>query len=158
MIKRSVYVETSIISYLAARPSNQEITRLRQEATWKWWNSNRRDYRLLVSDTVVKEISDGDAVVAQKRKVLIEDIAVLPIIEETQRLADVLVDVGPVFDRNDAVHIAVAAMEGVDYLLTWDFKHINNATTQKRIEAFLKKAGCGFPLIRTPIDMLEDEK
>src|SRR3712207_1030532 len=119
-----VYLETTIFSYLAARPSGDLITAANQRLTHEWWDTRRADFDLCVSEAVLREIRGGDAQMARKRVELANGLSSLGVTEEVDAFAEVLVRRGLVSpkDATDAFHIAVASVHEVDYLLTWNCK------------------------------------
>ena len=128
-MKPKVYLETSIISYLTANPSSDVVTAGHQLTTYTWWESHRQDFELVISELVIQEASLGDPQMAQKRLDVLKDIEVLLVNDEARNLAKVLVVKKAVPEKAsaDALHIAVATVEKIDFLATWNFKHIANA-------------------------------
>lgn len=117
----TVYVETSVISYLAAAPSNDTVTRARQKSSREWWSRSAR-WELVVSASVMREALRGDHATAIKRLQLLTGLNVLPIAPEARRLSDEFLRRGvfPAKARGDADHVAVAAVNGIDFLVTWN--------------------------------------
>jgi predicted nucleic acid-binding protein len=154
----TVYLETSIIGYLASRPSRDLITAANQQLTRDWWDEHRQQYDLYVSETVVAECSAGDAQAAEDRLDAIGDIPVLDVGEAAENLADELVKRIPLPENAevDALHIAIATVNGINYLLTWNCAHIANAALQAQIEAICRSAGFEPPTICTPQQLMED--
>ena len=142
-MKESVYIESSVISYCTSRTSRDLIVAARQAITLEWWESKLTQYDAYVSPVVEREISAGDRDAARKRIRLILEIPSLRVTEESQKLADGLLaaQLLPPGSVDDALHIALASAHGMDYLLTWNFKHINNAETKSKIFYFYKKPG-----------------
>ena len=124
-----VYIETTIVSYLTARPSRDLILAAHQQITIEWWENRRADFDLYTSQFVIHESSAGEAAMTQKRLDALDGIALLAVSQEALDLARSLVEKGPIPEKAkvDALHIAVAASNGMDYLLTWNCKHIANA-------------------------------
>jgi hypothetical protein len=156
-MKQSVYIETSVISYLTARPSRDLIVAAHQEITREWWERRRADFEVFVSGFVLEEATQGDIDAAKRRTDVIADLAELLANDEVERLAEVLLIEGalPEQARYDALHIAVAAINGVDYLLTWNCKHIANVEKLSHIEALCRAEGYEPPRVCTPIELLE---
>ena len=154
----TVYLETSVISYLAARPSRDLLVAGQQQVTWEWWDKERHLYRLFISQTVVREASLGDPGVAKRRLAFLEGFELLGLDEGAYQLADDLIarQAVPEKARADALHIAVAAVNGVDYVLTWNCKHINNAHTRKLINSVCTDAGYDPPVLCTPQEIMEE--
>lgn len=150
-MKPRVYIETTIPSYLTARPSRQVRRQAHQEATRAWWG-RRHGYELFVSRLVIQECSAGDPEAAAERLAAIAGLTVLDQPPEADALAkSVYRDVPlPTKARLDAQHVAVAAVGRMDYLLTWNCRHIANATLRARIEAVCRAAGYEPPVICTP--------
>lgn len=157
-MKPKVYLETSILSYLTARPSNDLRAMANQSTTIEWWESRRPDFDIYISEFVVAESSQGDAEAAARRLEVISTIAELETTEAVRLLGRALVVNGPVSRgaEIDAYHIAVAAVNGMDYLLTWNCKHIANAAMRPKIELACRKHGFEPPTICTPQELMED--
>jgi len=158
-MKKSVYIETSIPSYLTARPSRDVRAAAWQQITSQWWDEARDHYELFTSALVIVEASDGNPEAAARRLKSLEGIEELLIDEEVQALAEKLVVEGgiPTVAKADALHVAVAAVHGVDYLLTWNCRHIDNATRKPIIRAICVTAGYSYPEICTPMELLPEE-
>ena len=153
--RETVYVETSVISYLTSKPSGDLVVRAHQELTKRWWADQRHRFRLFISPFVLTEIQGGDAQMAADRVTLVSGIEQLDVTEDAYRLATALIDGGPLPPKAkvDAYHIAVATVNGIDYLLTWNFKHIANATLRSRIEAICTAAGYEPPIMCSPAEL-----
>ncbi len=151
-----VYIETTIVSYLTARPSRDLILAAHQQITNEWWENRRADFDLYTSQFVIQESSAGEAAMAQKRLDALDGIALLAVSREALHLARSLVEKGPIPEKAkvDALHISVAASNGMDYLLTWNCKHIANAEMQTGIGKFCRSAGLEPPVICTPEELL----
>jgi len=156
---KSVYIETSIPSYLTARPSRDVRAAAWQEITVLWWDQARRHYDLYTSEIVVAESAEGDAVAAERRLTVLRDIPELPVDEEVEALAAKLVAAGgfPATAEVDALHVALAAVHSVDFLLIWNCRHINNADAKPLIRSICALAGHTCPEICTPQELLPDE-
>src|SRR3990172_8013037 len=131
----SAYVETSVISYYTARPSRDIVTAARQTLTQEWWEDARQRFDLYVSVLVVEEAKAGGVEAAQRRLVAISGLPILEINDDAERLGKRLMEERAIpFSRaEDALHISLAAVHGMDFLLTWNFRHINNAEMKARI-------------------------
>ena len=156
--KKKVYVETSVISNLTARPTYNLIDMARQVSTQTWWSLMRPKFDLYVSMLVFDETSRGDATAAQKRVEILDSVTLLPVTREMAILAERLLDATavPRTSYEDAVHIAAATVSGMDYLLTWSCKHIANAATMPKIYKVCGEANYRCPVICTP-DQLGEE-
>ena len=130
--RRKVYLETSVISYLTARPSKTILGAAHQQITAAWWEQ-RAAYELLVSESVLRECAAGDAAAAQKRLALVADLPLLRITENALDIAQALLErrIIPSKAAEDALHIAIATTHAVDYLLTWNCRHIANPELQR---------------------------
>ena len=153
----TVYIESSIISYLVARPSRDVVIAARQAITIEWWSNRRQNFEVLISALVEEEISSGDNEAAALRLKAVEGIASFSVTEQAQALAEHLIKRGAVPPQSveDALHIAIAAAQGADYLLTWNFKHINNAQTKARIAAAVEEYGYVCPVLCSPEELGE---
>jgi hypothetical protein len=152
----TVYLESSIISYLAARPSRDLITAARQQVTATWWDHHRADFRLFVSDEVVREIRDGDADAVARRVALLPGLEVLGVTAEAVEVAKALVDdrCMPREAASDALHVGIATVNGMEYLLTWNCSHIANAQMRGRIERLIRLRGHQPPVLCTPEELI----
>jgi predicted nucleic acid-binding protein len=157
-MRQRVYIETSVVSYLVARPSRDMVIAAHQELTREWWETRCLAFDLLISELVREEARKGDVGASDKRMIIIERIPILETSEAAVSLAEQLVSAGPIPSESaaDALHIAVAAVNGVDYLLTWNCKHLANAAHRNRIEALVEEAGYAPPIICTPEELMED--
>lgn len=128
----------------------------RQQTTIDWWNENRSKFRLLVSQPVIMEASSGDISAAKKRTTIIERIEKLDLNEEVFNLADFLFRRVPLPQKAevDALHIAVASVHNVDFILTWNFKHIANASIRSKLEVLTESKGFNLPVICTPEELI----
>ncbi len=157
-MRGKIYVETSVISYLTSRLSRDLIVAGHQQITQEWWANQRDKFELFVSQTVLEEIAGGDQEAAQQRLSVIESLPLLEITEEAIALAKDLVRLGRLPEKAavDALHIAIAVTNKVDYLLTWNCKHLANAALRSRIERVCRARGYDPVVICTPEELLED--
>jgi PIN domain len=155
-MKSKVYIETTVVSYLIARPSRDLIIAAHQQLTQDWWENRRVSFDLYASQLVIQESSAGDAVMAQKRLEALDQIPLLDVNRESIALARTLVEKGPIPEKAavDALHIAIATVHGMDYLLTWNCRHIANAEMQTAVAAVCRVAGYEPPVICTPEELL----
>lgn len=156
-MKPKVYIETSIVSYLTARPSSDVRVMANQDITNEWWETRRSDFDLFISEFVVAEAALGDPEPASRRMGVIESIAELVATEEVRQLGKALIAEGaiPPQAEVDAYHIAIAAVNGIDYLLTWNCTHIANAAMRPRIDSVCRERGYEPPIICTPQELME---
>ena len=158
-MKPRLYLETTIPSYLTAWPSRDLVRAAHQQITREWWEQRRAEFDLFVSEVVVDECQGGDPSAADKRMEVIRD---LPLLEETAEavsLAKSLLREVPLPEQAavDALHIAIAAVQGMDYLLTWNCTHIANPFLRFRIDLVCREHGYEPPIISTPDEMLQQE-
>jgi predicted nucleic acid-binding protein len=157
MANPKLYIETSVVSYLTARGSRDLILAAHQEVTRTWWAS-RDGYDLYVSQFVLDEAAAGDSEAADRRPEVLREMPLLNASTEVLALAGrLLAERGmPAKARIDALHVATAAVHGMDYLLSWNCKHIANATLRTRIESICRTAGFEPPVICTPLELAEE--
>ena len=158
MTKPSVYVETSIVSYLTARLSRDLIIAAQQAITREWWHDAPERFVLVASELVLTEAAGGDAEAARARLTALETVTRLDATADAAALTRKLLDFGA-FPREataDATHVSVAATNRVDYLLTGNFRHIASAAARLRIERACRKAGYEAPIICTPNELMEE--
>lgn len=155
-MRPSVYVETSIVSYLAARPSRDLIVAARQQVTHIWWRERRPTFALFVSQVVLDEIRGGDPDAAERRAALVADLPVLDITPEVAELAAALIQGVPLPLRAgaDAAHIAAAAYHRIGFLMTWNSTHIANAELRPRVEQVCRDNGYPPPVLCTPDELM----
>lgn len=156
-MKPKVYIETSIPSYLTARTSNDLRAMANQNATIEWWENRKPKFDIYISEFVVAESSQGHSEAAARRLAAIESIPILEVTEEVRQLGRALVVEGPIplGAEIDAYHIAVAAVNGMDYLLTWNCTHIANAVIRLQVETVCRNHGFEPPIICTPLELME---
>lgn len=153
----SVYLETSVISYLAADPSRDLVLAAHQQITHDWWNSFRQKFDLYISQSVIDEISLGDPDIAKKRLAFVQDVQPLALTPIALELAKALTTKGPLPPKaaDDAFHISIATVHDIDYLLTWNCKHIANLFIRKDLEKIVLRFGFQLPQIGTPEALME---
>ena len=153
-----MYIETTIVSYLTARPSRNVVLRAHQQITRTWWRTRRYDFDLFISPLVLQEAGDGDPEAARRRLTALAGIPVLAAVTGALAVAHALREREPIPQRAaaDAMHIAIAAAHGVEYLLTWNCTHIANAQMRPSIERLCRGEGFEPPILCTPEELLED--
>lgn len=155
-MNETVYIETSIIGYLTARSSNNLILMGNVEATRDWWETRRTQFTLYISQIVLDEVARGDSKIATRRLEILHDFPLLEVNEDVQNLAGQFLTKSnlPPKAADDALHIAVATIYGLDYLLTWNCRHIANAQIQKKLSQISLDAGYELPTICTPYELM----
>ena len=153
---KTVYLETSIFGYLTGRPSRDLLASARQQITDRWWHNRRQRFELFVSPIVEAEAGKGDPEAAQRRLSAMAGISRLAVNAEVERLANRLIQEGAVPETatEDAVHVALAAVHRIAYLLTWNCRHIDNAEKKPAIRAVCAIAGYPCPEICTPEELM----
>ncbi len=156
-MKSTVYIETSVLSYLTARASNDLRAMANQSITLEWWETRRALYEVVVSDLVISEAGRGHVGAAQRRVAVAAELPLLQISPEVRLLAQALIEnhALPEKAEADAYHVAIAAVNGIEYLLTWNCTHIANAHTRPKIEATCRALGYEPPVICTPSELME---
>jgi predicted nucleic acid-binding protein len=152
----SVYLETTFISYLVARPSPEVVVSGHQQTTREWWANRRSLFECSISQVVIDEASLGDPAEVQKRLAIIGDLPALDVTETAQSLTQAIMAAGilPPHAFPDAAHVAVSAVHGIDYLLTWNCKHLANAQIARRITVVCERVGHRMPIICTPEELM----
>jgi predicted nucleic acid-binding protein len=156
-MKRKLYIETTVVSYLAARPSRDLLVAGHQEATRELWPSLTTDYDTYVSALVYEEVARGDVEQASRRLAAIEPFRMLDIDEDARILAERIVAGRGVPQEypEDALHIAIAAVNGIDVVVTWNFAHLSNPFTRMTVRQIVQHEGYVCPEICSPEELLE---
>ncbi len=155
--KSRVYLETTVISYLAARPSKHSALASWQQITRQFWEDYKDKFTFVISPVVLTEANEGDADAAKRRREVLSHLTVLEVLPETDILTQKLLDSGavPHSFRSDAEHIAIATVHGVEYLVSWNQKHIVNENKQENINQVCLDAGFEPIIICTPAELIE---
>jgi hypothetical protein len=153
----SLYLETTIVSYLVAKPSRDAMTAGYQAATLEWWNRRLKKFDVFISDVVLAEAAAGDAGYAKKRLAVLAKFPLLRPTQRSQALAHALVDSGvlPAKAVRDATHIALAAAHHIHFLLTWNCRHIANAEMLRQVERVCRAHSLECPVVCTPHELME---
>lgn len=157
-MKPRVYLETTIPSYLTAWLSRDLVMAGHQRTTAEWWETRRHDFEMFVSQFVIDEAGSGDPDAARRRLESLTDVPLLDPSDDVYGLADELLKRVPLPANAaaDALHIAIATVNGMDYLLTWNCTHIANAELRPRIESVCRNRGYEPPVICTPEQLLRE--
>jgi predicted nucleic acid-binding protein len=152
----SVYIETTIPSYLTSRPSRDIIRAAHQQLTKDWWQARRQAFRLFTSTFVLDEAKQGDPEAAQARLSSLEDIPLLPVIEEVVPIALRICSDAQIPDHSkmDAAHLAIASVYSIDFFMTWNCTHLNNAQLLPIIEKTISACGYSCPVVCTPEELM----
>jgi len=152
----SVYIETTIISYLVSRPSRDLLVAAHQQITHEWWSRRREQFECYVSQVVIDEIQAGDDEASKRRMDEIGKFLVLEATVEAESLTKAIVEAGAIPKQavRDAAHIAVAAVNDMDYLLTWNCRHMANAQIIRGVSAVCEAHGYSVPVICTPEELM----
>lgn len=156
---RTVYIETTVVSYLTARPSRDLIVAGRQEATRALWPRLVTDYDAYISALVYLEASRGDSEQSRLRLEAIAGLPMLDVDDRSRSLAEAILRAGAVSMEfpEDALHIAVAAANGIEVFLTWNFAHLNNPFTRARVRQAIQECGYTCPETSSPDELQEAE-
>lgn len=158
-IKPSLYLETSVISYLTSRLSRDVIILAHQEITQRWWIDSLSKFNVYISQLTIEEAGCGDKEAAKERLKTLSYFPGLPITEEIESLAAIYIKEiqMPSKAMRDALHIAIASVHGMDYLLTWNCKHIANGYIRRKIREINMREGFSTPTICTPEELLDED-
>ena len=155
-MKAATYLDSNVISYLTAWPSRDVVTLAHQQLTREWWDRQRENFDLHISELVAFEIARGDPNAARERLDFVRDLPVLRITPEARSLADRIFRATTLPDKAaaDALHVALAAVNGMDFLLTWNCTHIANGVVVKVVNVICRDSGYEPPTICTPEALL----
>src|SRR3989338_6488452 len=155
-MQSTVYIETSVVSYLISNPSRDLVTAGHQQITREWWLSHLPKFRAYISELVFREASGGDQTAAKKRLDAVKDFPMLELTEDVLELAGSFIKKGPIPKNSieDALHIAIATNHGIDYLVTWNCAHIANAQMRMKIAQICREFGYECPTICTPEELM----
>ena len=157
-LKPKVYVETTVVSYLAARPSHDVTLAARQQVTLQLWEEYSNNFEFVISNVVVSEAREGNPIAAQRRLEILANLPVVDMSSEAIMLVDKLIDAGavPQHSRPDAQHIAIATVNNIEYLVSWNYKHIVNETKRQLINEVCHAAGFQPTTLCTPTELIEE--
>ena len=153
----SVYIETTVVGNVAGRVRSNPIIASRQMVTRNWWATATVRYDIFASQLVIDECSAGDPTAAAERLVVLDGLQLIQSSPDAESLVDALIDGHgvPASEPRDASHIAIAATNGIEFLASWNFKHILNPSTMRRIESICRDCGFEPPSLCTPEQLLE---
>jgi len=152
-----LYLDTSVISYLTARPSHNALTRSMQERTRYWWEKGRHEFALYTSELVREEAERGNAEASRARMEILRHTQLVPPSAAADFLAPLFLRATRLPDRasNDMRHVALATVHGMKYLLTWNCKHLANAHVLRMVSKICRRSGYQPPVICTPETLME---
>ena len=150
-----IYIESTIPSYIVARPARDLLQAARQQLTRDWWDLQRKRHELFISQVVLDEIGSGEAAMARQRLELVAQIKLLDLTNEANALTKQILGSGllPADADRDAAHIALATVHEMEILLSWNCRHIANAAIQARLRRLAEKAGFALPVLCTPDEL-----
>ena len=150
-----IYIESTIPSYVVARPARDLLQAARQQLTKDWWDLKREKHELFTSQVVLDEIASGEAAMARQRLELVAQIKLLDLTDDANALTKQILGSGllPADADRDAAHIALATVHEMDILLSWNCRHIANAAIQARLRRLAEKAGFALPVLCTPDEL-----
>ena len=156
----TAYIETTIPSYYTARNARSILQAGRQISTREWWDSGYSGFDLVTSTETLNEAAEGDSEMAKARLRLLAGIRILPVTETAAELARILIGAGlvPAIASPDAVHIALASVHQIDFLVTWNFKHIANPHIRERMRSKINDSGFHMPVMCSPEELLNDDE
>ena len=155
-MRNKIYLETTVISYLTSRPSRDLIVAAHQQITRDWWEDLSGEFALFASQAVLREAASGDPQAADRRLAALDALVILDITKNAEALAGKLLNTGLIPQRatEDALHIALATVHGMDYLLIWNCKHIANARIRDELESLVLAEGYRASVICTPEELM----
>lgn len=155
----TAYIETTVPSLYTGRPAQRLLEAARQNLTRIWWDQHRNEFDLVCSQTVLDECAEGEPEMARKRLELLDGIPLLELTDDVVSIAEMLISLQiiPAKAAEDAIHIAVASVHGIDYLVTWNCKHLANPRNWRRISDCVAGFGFRATVICTPEDLIGDD-
>lgn len=156
----TVYIETTIVSYLVASTSKDPLVAAEQEATRQWWTARRPLFLCITSDETLAEAARGNPEQARLRLRALDGLPVADVSPEAEGLAAEVLESGalPAQARSDAIHLAVASVVKADYLLTWNCRHLANAQILRRLEKEAGARGWNLPTVCTPLELMGESE
>ena len=154
---KSVYIETTVVGNIAGRIHSNPLIASRQTVTRTWWSTALERYAIFASELVIDECNAGDPIAAAERLLVLDGISLIQSSPDAESLVDALIDghAVPASEPRDAAHIAIAAINGIEFLASWNFKHILNPSTTRMIESICRDCGFEPPSLCTPEQLLE---
>ena len=158
-MKAKLYLETTIPSYLTARPSRDLIVAAHQQITHEWWEKRKHNFEIFISQFVIDEAGQGNEEALQRRLEILSEFDLLDITDDVTDLASAILDFGVIPEKaaTDAAHIAVATIHNLQFLLTWNCAHLANAEISNEIKSVCKSKGYECPIICTPEELMGED-
>ena len=155
-MSETVYIETSILGHLTARPTDNLILAANIKITQDWWDEYHNSLVLYTSELVEDEAARGDPTISAQRLALLQTLTFLDLTEEATDLAQEFLRQSnlPTKAANDAFHMAIATVYGLNYLLTWNCKHMANSQIQRKLSEISRHLGYKLPFICTPYEFI----
>lgn len=155
-MKPKVYLETTIPSLLTGWPQRDLVLAADQQVTQAWWQTRRTDFHLFVSQVVLDEVAEGDRAAATARLKVLAGLPILAVTAEVEKVAKAILRTKliPAKAAADALHLAIAAVHGMHFLLTWNCRHLANAAIAGRLAAACEVSGYKMPVICTPRELI----
>lgn len=156
-MRPKAYLETTIVSYLTAWPAREPVTKAHQGLTREWWDEKRNRFDLFISEIVLDEAARGDQMAAAARLAVLESFPILRVTEQARELAAAILrsTALPPKAAADAMHIAVATVNAMDFLLTWNCTHIANAIVFRTVATVCREMGFEPTTVCTPEELME---
>jgi hypothetical protein len=154
----TVYIETTIVSYLVAGSSRDLVVAAHQQATRDWWQNRRQEFVCLCSPEVIREASLGDPDQVARRLAVLATLPQVAVTAQAETTANAFLATGalPPLAQPDALHLAIATTAEVDFLMTWNCRHLANAQIQRRLEQEAVRMGWKLPVVCTPLELMGD--
>jgi hypothetical protein len=152
----TIYIETTVVSYLVANPGQDAILAAHQQLTRQWWQDERQRYQCVTSREVLREAGMGDAEMSRRRAEALAGLTVLNVGDSARKLARAIMaeKILPPAAVSDAVHAVVASQHQVNILLTWNCRHLANPHSLGKLREFMARHGLALPEICTPIELV----
>ena len=155
-MKKSIYLETTVVSYYTSKPSRDIIVLAHQEITREWWHKSIKQFEIFISEVVIEEASMGDPEAAKRRLEELRDFPHLELNDKVEETAQMYMEKLEIPEKafRDAAHLAVASVHNIDYLVTWNCKHLANGEIIRKLRDISKDLGIHTPIICTPEELI----
>ena len=155
-MKKSIYLETTVVSYYTSKPGRDIIVLAHQEITREWWHKSIKQFEIFISEVVIEEASMGDPEAAKRRLEELRDFPHLELNDKVEETAQMYMEKLEIPEKafRDAAHLAVASVHNIDYLVTWNCKHLANGEIIRKLRDISKDLGIHTPIICTPEELI----